>query len=69
MPYHKTNSYGRLLKILRFQNPEWNFTEEYAKMGTPIPINVLLKVCFTNNSFMLVNAISNNLINAIKVSF
>lgn len=69
LPYHTTNSYGRLLKILRFQNLEWSFTEEYVKSGTPIPINVLLKVCFANNSFLLIPTLSNHLVNAIRVSF
>lgn len=68
LPYHSTNSYGRLLRILKINKPEWSFTADYAKEAAPIPFNVLTKVCLAKaNSQYLVAAISNFLVQATKV--
>uniref|UniRef100_A0A915DLG9 HEAT repeat-containing protein 1 n=2 Tax=Ditylenchus dipsaci TaxID=166011 RepID=A0A915DLG9_9BILA len=66
LPYHSSNSFGRLLSILKFNKPEWNFVAEFAKPASPIPINVLIRVCLANRSYFLVPVLANFLMNAIK---
>uniref|UniRef100_A0A915DU63 HEAT repeat-containing protein 1 n=1 Tax=Ditylenchus dipsaci TaxID=166011 RepID=A0A915DU63_9BILA len=67
LPYHSSNSFGRLLRILKLSNkPEWTFLDEFARSGSPIPMNVLIKVCFANYSYFLVSSLSNFFVKAVK---
>lgn len=53
--YHSTNSFGRLLKILKIDRPEWEFTKEFSKEALPIPFASILKACLKGgaNHFLL----------------
>ncbi|KAI6196958.1 hypothetical protein M3Y94_01168800 [Aphelenchoides besseyi] len=44
--YHSTNSFGRLLKIMKLERPEWQFAKEFSADGLPIPFNSILRSCF-----------------------
>lgn len=66
LPYHSTNSYGRLLNILRFNNIEWNFTKEFAKGSSSIPMHTLIRVCRGSHTYLL-SSIFNFITNAIEV--
>jgi len=66
LPYHSTNSYGRLLSILRFKKDEWEFSS-YASKGLPIPLDTLLKACSSGRrDYFLVPAVSKFINKAIK---
>lgn len=68
MVYHSTNSFGRLLKILRIDRPEFEFTKEFSKEGLPLPFNSILKACLKGGSnYFLVGSYSNFLQQAIQV--
>jgi len=67
LPYHSTNSYGRLLSILRFEKDEWEFSSSYASKGLPIPLDALLKACSSGRrDYFLVSAVSKFIKKAIK---
>ncbi|KAI1723763.1 u3 small nucleolar RNA-associated protein 10 domain-containing protein [Ditylenchus destructor] len=66
LPYHASNSFGRMLSILKFTKPEFHFLDEFCKTGSPVPMNVLIRVCHANNSHFLIPMLSSFLVNAIQ---
>ncbi|KAI6182851.1 hypothetical protein M3Y97_00425200 [Aphelenchoides bicaudatus] len=44
--YHSTNSFGRLLKILKIDRPEWEFTKEFSKEALPNSVHCNFEIVF-----------------------
>jgi U3 small nucleolar RNA-associated protein 10 len=43
LPYHNSNTFGRLIHILKFNSPDMDWLTEYQKDASPIPLNILCK--------------------------
>lgn len=68
--YHSTNSFGRLLKIMKIDRPEWEFTKQFSKEALPIPFSSIVKACIKGGSnHFLIASYSSFLQQAIEVSF
>lgn len=73
LPYHSTNSFGRLIHILKFNSPDMEWIAEYQKDASPIPLDILCllilskihqlnyysgRACQSAHSFWLISSIS-----------
>lgn len=67
LPYHSNPAFGRLLSIVRFAKPEWEYFSDYSKDGVPVPLNILVKFSFLKGHHFLISSLTSYLINAIRV--
>ncbi|CEF69366.1 Armadillo-like helical domain and BP28, C-terminal domain and Armadillo-type fold domain and U3 small nucleolar RNA-associated protein 10 family-containing protein [Strongyloides ratti] len=65
-PYHSTNSYARLISILKVKNTEWNWLIPFAKEGVSIPFHRVLRHC-KNFNYQFLSTICSIIQRAIKV--
>lgn len=67
MPYHSTNSFVRVLKILDFSDadPLWHWLKPLQKEAVPLPRDILLNHCVAEQN--LLRFFGNNISRTIEV--